>query len=80
MKILGISCFYHDSAACLLIDGEIKSAVAEERFSKIKHDNGFPTMASQFCLANSGKTIYDLDLIAFYDKPVLKFERTLFAL
>jgi carbamoyltransferase len=78
MNILGLSAFYHDSAAAFLIDGQIKAASAEERFSRKKHDNGFPLLASEFCLASSGKTVYDIEAIAFYDKPLLKFERVLF--
>jgi carbamoyltransferase len=78
MNILGISAFYHDSAAALLSGGEIMAAVAEERFSRKKHDNGFPLLASEYCLASTGKTVYDVDAIAFYDKPLLKFERVLF--
>lgn len=78
MNILGLSCFYHDSAAALLVDGKVTAAAAEERFSRNKHDNDFPLIASEFCLATSGKTVYDLDYIAFYDKPILKFERVIF--
>lgn len=78
MNILGLSCFYHDSAASFLVDGKVMAAAAEERFSRKKHDNGFPVFASEFCLATSGKTIYDIDAIAFYEKPILKFERVIF--
>ena len=78
MNILGLSAFYHDSAAAFLVDGQIKAAAAEERFTRKKHDNGFPLLASEYCLASSGKTVYDIDAIAFYDKPILKFERVLF--
>lgn len=78
MNILGLSCFYHDSAACLVSDGELKAAAAEERFSRKKHDSGFPLLAAEYCLASSGKSVYDVDAIAFYDKPLLKFERVLF--
>lgn len=77
MYILGISAFYHDSAACLVKDGEIISAAQEERFSRKKHDSGFPRHAIEFCLRNSGLNISDIDLVAFYDKSFLKFERLL---
>jgi carbamoyltransferase len=75
MYILGISAFYHDSAACLIKDGEIISAAQEERFTRKKHDDDFPNNAIGFCLSNSSIAIDDIDLIAFYDKPFLKFER-----
>lgn len=75
MKILGISSFYHDSAACLVEDGRILSAVQEERFTRKKHDANFPKQAIQYCLENIDPK--DIDLIAFYDKPFLKFERLL---
>jgi len=74
---LGISAFYHDSAAALLVDGEIIAAAQEERFSRRKHDSSFPTKAVEYVLAESGLSISDLDGIAFYDKPYLKFERLL---
>jgi carbamoyltransferase len=77
MYILGISAFYHDSAACLVKDGEIVSAAQEERFSRRKHDSGFPVNAINFCLSYSKISIDDVGLIAFYDKPFLKFERLL---
>jgi len=77
MKILGISAFYHDSAAALIEDGEIIAAAQEERFTRKKHDPGFPTHAVRFCLQYGGVKIEDLDAIAFYDKPLLKFERLL---
>lgn len=77
MNILGISAYYHDSAACLVRDGEIVSAAQEERFTRIKHDFSFPANAVEFCLDDSGLTAGDLDLVAFYDKPFLKFERIL---
>jgi len=75
--ILGISAFYHDSAAALLVDGEIIAAVQEERFSRKKHDSSFPSKAVEYVLAESGLTVTGLDAIAFYDKPYLKFERLL---
>lgn len=75
MIILGISCFYHDSAAALLINGEIVAAAQEERFTRKKHDANFPTHAIEFCLKQAGIKPEDVDLIAFYEKPFLKFER-----
>ncbi|MBI4707351.1 MAG: carbamoyltransferase [Candidatus Omnitrophica bacterium] len=77
MNILGISAFYHDSAACLVQDGRIISAAQEERFTRKKHDAAFPVNAIRFCLQNSGLQIHDVDFLAFYDKPFLKFERIL---
>ncbi|MBL7872723.1 MAG: carbamoyltransferase [Cyclobacteriaceae bacterium] len=77
MKILGISAFYHDSAAVIIEDGVIVAAAQEERFTRKKHDPGFPTNAVKFCLQYGGVKIDQLDAIAFYDKPLLKFERLL---
>jgi carbamoyltransferase len=77
MKILGISAFYHDSAAAIIEDGEIVAAAQEERFTRKKHDPNFPTNAVRFCLQYCGTSIDQLDAIAFYDKPLLKFERLL---
>ena len=77
MKILGISCYYHDAAACLLVDGEVIAAASEERFTRIKQDSEFPVNAIRFCLERGGLTEADLDFVAFYDKPFLKFERIL---
>ena len=77
MKILGLSAFYHDSAACLIIDGEIVAAAQEERFSRKKHDAAFPVQAIQYCLGEAGISGADLDYVVFYDKPFLKFERLL---
>ena len=77
MNILGISAFYHDSAACLVIDGNIVAAAQEERFTRKKHDSGFPTQAVAYCLAEAGIVAADLDYVVFYDKPFLKFERLL---
>ena len=77
MYILGISAFYHDSAACLVKDGEIVSAAQEERFTRKKHDHNFPSGAINFCLNYSKISVEELDLVAFYDKPFLKFERLL---
>jgi carbamoyltransferase len=73
--ILGISAFYHDSAAALVIDGEIIAAAQEERFSRVKHDPSFPACAVAYCLCEAGLTPADLDYVAFYDKPLTKFER-----
>jgi carbamoyltransferase len=77
MKILGISAFYHDSAAAILHDGEVIAAAQEERFTRKKHDPGFPTNAARFCLEQAGFSIDELDAVVFYDKPLLKFERLL---
>jgi carbamoyltransferase len=75
--ILGISAYYHDSAACLLRDGQIVAAVQEERFTRKKQDAGFPRQAIQYCLETGGVALSDLRAIVFYDKPLLKFERLL---
>lgn len=77
MYILGVSCYYHDSAAALLADGDLVAAAEEERFSRKKHDNGFPQHAIRFCLESAGITAADLDYVVFYEKPLLKFERIL---
>jgi carbamoyltransferase len=77
MNILGLSCFYHDAAAALLKDGEIIAAAQEERFTRVKHDPDFPKKAINFCLKFGKLTSQDLDAVAFYDKPFLKFERIL---
>jgi len=77
MTILGISAFYHDSAAALIEDGKIIAAAQEERFTRKKHDPGFPTHAVKYCLEYGGTTLNKLDAIVFYDKPLLKFERLL---
>ena len=77
MNILGISAFYHDSAACLVSDGEIISAAQEERFTRKKHDFNFPKNAVKFCIDYADLKIEDVDILAFYDKPFLKFERLL---
>ncbi|KAB2834325.1 MAG: carbamoyltransferase [Candidatus Brocadia sp.] len=77
MNILGISAFYHDSAACLVQDGRIISAAQEERFTRKKHDFAFPKNAIHYCLQESGIEVKDLDFVAFYDKPFIKFERLL---
>ena len=77
MNILGISAFYHDSAACLVRDGEIIAAAQEERFTRKKHDASFPDNAIEFCLKTGGIQVSDLDYVGFYDKPFIKFERIL---
>jgi len=77
MRILGISAFYHDSAAALVVDGEIVAAAQEERFTRKKHDSRFPRHALEYCLAEAGISLDQVDLVAFYDKPFLKFERLL---
>ena len=75
--ILGISAFYHDSAACLVKDGEILAAAQEERFTRKKHDSSFPANAIRYCLQEAGISVKDLSTVGFYDKPFLKFERIL---
>ncbi len=77
MRILGISAFYHDAAAALVQDGEIVAAAQEERFTRKKHDPNFPAHAVRYCLEEAGISAADVDFIAFYDKPLLKFERLL---
>src|SRR5215475_8442480 len=75
--ILGVSAFYHDSAAALVVDGEIVAAAQEERFTRKKHDPGFPTHAVEYCVKEAGLTPDDLDYIVFYEKPLRKFDRLL---
>ena len=77
MYILGISAYYHDSAACLIKDGEIVAAVQEERFTRVKHDSTFPSHSITYCLNEAGITSRKLDYVVFYDKPFVKFERLL---
>jgi carbamoyltransferase len=77
MRVLGISAYYHDAAACLLVNGEIKCAAQEERFTRIKHDASFPINAIRFCLEFSNTQPSEVDYVVFYDKPFLKFERLL---
>lgn len=77
MKILGLSAYYHDAAACLVIDGDIVAAAQEERFTRKKHDSGFPVQAIQYCLSEAKLRPEDIDYVVFYDKPFLKFERLL---
>ncbi len=75
MRILGISAFYHDSAAALVVDGEVVAAAQEERFSRRKHDPRFPQHAARWCAMQAGVALADLDYVVFYDKPFMKFER-----
>lgn len=77
MHILGISAFYHDSAACLVKDGRIVAAAQEERFTRKKHDASFPRLAAEYCVKEAGIGFEQLDAVAFYDKPLLKFDRLL---
>lgn len=77
MDILGISAYYHDSAACLLRDGDIVAAAQEERFTRKKHDPGFPAHAARYCLREGAVTLEDVRYVVFYDKPLVKFERLL---
>ncbi|MBL9181756.1 MAG: carbamoyltransferase [Verrucomicrobiaceae bacterium] len=77
MRILGISAFYHDSAACLIQDGQVVAAAQEERFTRRRHDSAFPRQAVEFCLKQGGLRPEELDAVAFYDKPLLKFDRIL---
>ena len=76
-SILGISAFYHDSAAALVRDGEIVAAAQEERFTRRKHDARFPSHAAAFCLTEAGLRASDLDVVAFYERPLVKFDRLL---
>jgi carbamoyltransferase len=80
MDILGISCYFHDAAAVLLRDGQVIAAAEEERFSRRKHDYRFPTQAIQFCLGRAGIRAAELDYVAFFEKPFVKFERLLFSI
>jgi len=77
MKILGLSFFYHDSAAALIVDGSVVAAVQEERFTRIKHDKSLPKNAVKYCLESQDIKIEDIDYVVFYDKPILKFDRLL---
>ena len=76
-KILGVSAFFHDSAACILIDGKINAAAQEERFTRKKHDSGYPFNAIEFVLKFSNTKLSEIDAIVFFEKPFLKFERLL---
>ncbi|HLX67288.1 MAG TPA: carbamoyltransferase [Puia sp.] len=77
MLILGISAFFHDSAAAIVLDGKVIAAAQEERFTRVKHDAGFPVQAVRYCLEAAGATVDELDAVVFYDKPLLKLERIL---
>src|ERR1051326_9090428 len=77
MQVLGLSAFYHDSAAALIRDGEIVAAAQEERFTRKKHDSSFPKNAIAYCMEEAGTAPGEIDTVAFYDKPLLKFERLL---
>lgn len=77
MRVLGISAFYHDSAAAVVVDGDIVAAAQEERFTRKKHDAGYPQNAIEYCLQEAGCSLEEIDFVAFYDKPFLKFERLL---
>lgn len=74
-RILGISCYFHDAAACLIVDHHLIAAAAQERFSRVKHDNRFPKQAIEFCLARGGLAVNELDAVVFYEKPILKLDR-----
>ena len=75
MRVLGISCYFHDAAACLLEDGKLIAAAEEERFTRIKHDPSFPSHAIRFCLEQGGIEGPELDYVVFFEKPFVKFER-----
>ena len=77
MLILGISCFFHDGASAIINDGRVIAAAEEERFTRIKHDSGFPFNSIKFCLEKSGFSSKDLDHVIFYEKPLLKLDRIL---
>src|SRR3712207_4876755 len=79
MYIVGISCFYHESAVCLIKDGKVIAASSEERFSRKKHDSDFPKLALAFCMKEAGITVKDIDYVVFYEKPFLKFQRIFFS-
>jgi carbamoyltransferase len=76
-SVLGISAFYHDSAAALVMDGKIVAAAQEERFTRVKHDEAYPRNAVDYVLTEAGLTLAQVDRVVFYDKPFLKFERLL---
>ena len=77
MRILGLSAFYHDSAAAIVVDGDIRAAAQEERFTRKKHDADFPRHALEYCLKAAACRLDDIDYVVFYDKPLLKFDRLL---
>jgi carbamoyltransferase len=76
-RILGISAYYHDAAAALVVDGRVVAAAQEERFTRRRHDPSFPAQAARWCLEDAGLALEELDAVVFYDKPFLKFERLL---
>ena len=78
MKIIGISCYFHDAAACIVVDGKLIAAAEEERFTRKKHDKSFPINAVNYCMQEAGVTINEIDYIGFYEKPLLKLERWLY--
>src|SRR5262245_41683404 len=75
MRIVGVSAYYHDSAAALIEDGVVRSAAQEERFTRKKHDAAFPQHALRYCLGEAGVALSDIDYVVFYEKPFIKFER-----
>ena len=77
MYVLGLSCFYHDAAACLLRDGVPVAAASEQAFTRKKHDEAFPVHAIRWALSEAGITMDEVEVVAFYDKPLVKFERIL---
>jgi carbamoyltransferase len=77
MNIIGVSCYYHDAAACLVTDGKVLAAVEEERLTRKKHDNRFPELAIDWCLRQTGLDIGSVDAVVFYEKPAEKLDRTL---
>src|ERR1700744_259380 len=77
MRVLGISAYYHDSAAAIVRDEDIVAAAQEERFTRKKHDSSFPVNAIEYCLQAEGVSLHDVDYVVFYDKPFIKFERLL---
>ena len=77
VNILGLSAFYHDSAACLVRDGQILAAAQEERFTRKKHDAAFPKIAVEYCLREGGISLAQVDYVAFYEQPFVKFDRIL---
>ena len=78
MYILGISCFYHDASACIVRNGKLIAAAQEERFTRKKHDSGFPANAIRYCIKEAGIGIDEVNYVGFYEKPLLKFERVLY--
>src|SRR6476661_8055512 len=77
MNVLGVSCYFHDAAASIIVDGRVVAAAEEERFSRIKHDFGFPSRSIAFCLKQAGLDRREVDYVAFFEKPFIKFERIL---